>query len=43
LQEAHGAQNIKIQELQEKKKKLSKYVDTVQQQEQVGAHVRVHA
>jgi hypothetical protein len=35
LQEAHAAQNVKIQELQEKKKKLSKYVDTVQQQEQV--------
>ena len=35
MQEAHAAQNVKIQELQEKKKKLSKYVDTVQQQEQV--------
>ena len=35
LQDAHSAQNLKIQELQEKKKKLSKYVVTVQQQEQV--------
>jgi hypothetical protein len=36
LQEAHTAQNVKMQEMQAKHSKLSKYVVTVQQQEQVA-------